>query len=79
VLDFLVEEGLLDSGLIVRTMKLPDLFIDHDTPQRMNERAGLTASNIAETVIAALRRAELARDFNRSFRRRSGVRLADVS
>jgi 1-deoxy-D-xylulose-5-phosphate synthase len=79
VLDYLVGEGLLDTGLIVRTMKLPDIFIDHDTPQKMYERAGLAASRIAETVIAALRRAELARDLSRGFRRRSGVRLADVS
>jgi 1-deoxy-D-xylulose-5-phosphate synthase len=74
VLDYLVGEGLLDTGLIVRTMKLPDLFIDHDTPQRMYERAGLAASSITETVIAALRRVELARDFSRGFPRRSGVR-----
>jgi 1-deoxy-D-xylulose-5-phosphate synthase len=79
VLDYLVGEGLLDTGLIVRTMKLPDFFIDHDTPQKMYERAGLAASSIAETVIAALRRADLARDLGRGFPRRSGVRLADVS
>ena len=79
VLEYLVGEGLLDSGLIVRTMKLPDVFIDHDSPQNMYEQAGLAASSIAETVIAARRRVELARGRSRPYRRRSGVRLADVS
>ena len=79
VLEYLVGEGLLDSGLIVRTMKLPDVFIDHDSPQNMYEQAGLAASSIAETVIAARRRVELVRDRSRPYRRRSGVRLADVS
>jgi 1-deoxy-D-xylulose-5-phosphate synthase len=78
VLDYLVGEGLLDGGVIVRTMKLPDAFIDHDTPQKMYEKAGLVGSMIAETVIAALGRAKLVRDLRRNLRRRSGVRLTDV-
>jgi 1-deoxy-D-xylulose-5-phosphate synthase len=78
VLDYLVGEGLLDGGVIVRTMKLPDAFIDHDTPQRMYEKAGLAGSTIAETVVAALGRAKLARDLGRNLRRRSGVRLTDI-
>jgi 1-deoxy-D-xylulose-5-phosphate synthase len=59
-------------------MRLPDVFIDHDTPQRMYEKAGLGGSTITETVIAALGRAKLARDLNRDLPRRSGVRLTDV-
>jgi 1-deoxy-D-xylulose-5-phosphate synthase len=78
VLDYLVGEGLLDGGVIVRTMKLPDAFIDHDTPQRMYEKAGLAASTIAETVMAALGRAKLARDLTHDLVRRSGVRLTEV-
>ena len=67
VLEYLVGDGLLDHGRIVRTMKLPDVFIDHDTPQRMHQMAGLVASSITATVIAALERAKLARDFMRDF------------
>jgi 1-deoxy-D-xylulose-5-phosphate synthase len=78
VLDYLAGQGLLDGGIIVRTMRLPDVFIDHDTPQRMYEKAGLGGSTITETVIAALGRAKLARDLNRDLPRRSGVRLTDV-
>jgi 1-deoxy-D-xylulose-5-phosphate synthase len=78
VLEYLVADGLLDTGRIVRTMRLPDLFIDHDTPQRMYEAAGLAGSSIAETVIAALERSKLASDFRRDLPRRSGARRTDV-
>jgi 1-deoxy-D-xylulose-5-phosphate synthase len=78
VLEYLVGEGLLDSGRTVRTIRLPDVFIDHDMPQRMYEKAGLAGSSIAETIIAALGRAKLARDLRRDLLRRSGVRLADI-
>ena len=40
VLHFLAESGLLDRGLKVRTMVLPDIFIDQDKPERMYEIAG---------------------------------------
>jgi 1-deoxy-D-xylulose-5-phosphate synthase len=77
VLEYLVGEGLLDEGRIVRTMKLPDAFIDHDTPQRMYESAGLAGSAIAETVMTAVGRAKFVRDFGRDLRR-SGVRFTNV-
>src|SRR5262245_28255851 len=78
VLEYLVGEGLLDSGRTVRTIRLPDVFIDHDMPQRMYEKAGLAGSCIAETVIAALGRTKLMRDLRRDRTWRSGVRLTDV-
>ena len=56
VLHYLAEAGLLDHGLKVRTMVLPDEFIDHDSPNAMYERAGLSAPGIVETVLAALGR-----------------------
>jgi len=52
--------GLLDGGLKVRTMVLPDIFIDHDKPERMYERAGLNASGIVQTVLNALGRSAAA-------------------
>ena len=45
---------LLDRGLKVRQMVLPDAFIDHDKPEKMYERAGLNASGIVATVLATL-------------------------
>jgi 1-deoxy-D-xylulose-5-phosphate synthase len=54
VLHYLAREGLLDQGLKVRTLTLPDSFIEHDKPQAMYERAGLNASGIVAAVFAAL-------------------------
>jgi 1-deoxy-D-xylulose-5-phosphate synthase len=50
VLQELSESGRLDSGLKVRTMVLPDIFIDQDTPQNMYKQAGLDAQAIVEKV-----------------------------
>jgi 1-deoxy-D-xylulose-5-phosphate synthase len=54
VLQLLAEQGLLDRGLKVRTMVLPDAFIDHDKPERMYAQAGLDAAGITSKVMAAL-------------------------
>jgi 1-deoxy-D-xylulose-5-phosphate synthase len=56
VLHFLSWDGLLDRGLKVRTMVLPDRFLDHDTPEKMYETAGLDARGIVSTVLAAVGR-----------------------
>jgi 1-deoxy-D-xylulose-5-phosphate synthase len=55
VLTFASDEGLVDAGLKIRTLRLPDLFQDHDTPDRQYEQAGLTAPAIVDTVLSALR------------------------
>jgi 1-deoxy-D-xylulose-5-phosphate synthase len=54
VLHFLAEARLLERGLKVRSMVLPDVFIDHGHPDQMYELAGLNASNIAKAVLATL-------------------------
>ncbi len=54
VLHALAEDGLLESGLKVRPMVLPDLFLDHDAPARQYHLAGLDAEGITNTVLAAL-------------------------
>ena len=54
VLDFLARSGLLDRGLKIRPMALPDIFIDQDKPEKMYDIAGLNAAQIAETAVAAL-------------------------
>ena len=46
VVDFLAKEGLMDTGLKFRSMTLPDTFIDHASPERMYETAGLNAADI---------------------------------
>jgi 1-deoxy-D-xylulose-5-phosphate synthase len=54
VLHFLAREGLLDQGLKVRALTLPDCFVEHNKPQIMYEGAGLNASGIVAAVFAAL-------------------------
>ncbi len=54
VLTLLAEAGALDSGLKVRTMTLPDKFLDQDKPERMYAAAGLDAKGIVSKALAAL-------------------------
>ncbi len=54
VLHFLAGEGLLDRGLKVRTLTLPDTYQDQASPARMYEEAALTAPYIAKAVTDAL-------------------------
>ena len=54
VLHTLAEHGVLDRALKVRTMVLPDVFIDHDSPAAMYGRAGLDAKGIVAKVFEAL-------------------------
>jgi 1-deoxy-D-xylulose-5-phosphate synthase len=54
VMHTLAEAQLLDGGLKLRAMVLPDVFIDHGHPHQMYELAGLNASNIVRTAMAAL-------------------------
>ncbi len=54
VLTLLAQEGALDNGLKVRTMTLPDVFQEHDKPERMYAAAGLDAKGIVAKALAAL-------------------------
>jgi 1-deoxy-D-xylulose-5-phosphate synthase len=56
VLQTLADSGVLDTGLKVRAMVLPDLFIDQDTPAAMYATAGLDAPAIVAKVFEALGR-----------------------
>ena len=59
VLHFLAGEGILDGGgPRVRSMVLPDRFLDHDKPDLQYEAAGLRAAHIRDTALAALGRDE---------------------
>ncbi len=54
VLAAFADHGMLDRGLKLRTMVLPDVFIDQDTPAAMYARAGLDAKGIVAKVFEAL-------------------------
>jgi 1-deoxy-D-xylulose-5-phosphate synthase len=55
VLTMASDEGLTDAGLKIRTLRLPDLYQDHDNPAKQYADAGLDAASIVRTVLDALR------------------------
>ena len=54
VLTLLAREGMLESGLKVRPLTMPDRFVDQDKPERMVADAGLDAAGIVATALKAL-------------------------
>ena len=50
VTQLLSERGVFDTGLKFRSMILPDIFIDQDTPEKMYETAGLDSTSIINKV-----------------------------
>ena len=55
VFQMLSERGIFDKGLKIRSMILPDQFIDQDTPENMYKVAGLDAQAIEQKVLDALK------------------------
>ena len=55
VLTMASDAGLIDNGLKLRTMRLPDTFQDQDKPELQYDEAGLNAPHIVDTVLKALR------------------------
>ena len=55
VLTLASDEGLVDAGLKIRTMRLPDAFQEHDKPEKQYDEARLNAPHIVEAVLKALR------------------------
>src|SRR5206468_8102772 len=53
VMQTLAEAGMLDRGLKIRSMVLPDAFIDQDSPNAMYAKAGLDAKGIVAKVFEA--------------------------
>jgi 1-deoxy-D-xylulose-5-phosphate synthase len=54
VLEYMARAGLFDGGSCrVRTMHLPDIFQDHDTPEKQYEQAGLSARHIVKAALNA--------------------------
>ncbi|MBI2586616.1 MAG: 1-deoxy-D-xylulose-5-phosphate synthase [Rhodospirillales bacterium] len=58
VLQFLANEGLLDNGLKVRVMTMPDRFLEQDKPETQYEQAAMKATHMVTSVLAALGRAD---------------------
>ena len=54
VLHLLADRGVLDQGLKIRTLTLPDIFQDHDKPEAMYVEAGLDGEGIARAALSAL-------------------------
>jgi 1-deoxy-D-xylulose-5-phosphate synthase len=54
VLQFLATEGLLDNGLKIRSLVMPDIWMEQAKPEAMNARAGLDRAGIVSTVFRAL-------------------------
>ena len=54
VLMFLAKEGLLDKGLKIRNLCLPDIFIQHGNVNDMYAQAGLDSDNIVKTALKTL-------------------------
>jgi 1-deoxy-D-xylulose-5-phosphate synthase len=54
VMQRLADHGALDGGLKIRSMVLPDVFLDHDSPAAMYARAGLDAKGIVAKVFETL-------------------------
>jgi len=55
VFQMLSEKGILEKGLKIRSMILPDQFIDQDTPENMYKTAGLDAKSIEQKVLDVLK------------------------
>ena len=55
VLTMASDAGLTDAGLKIRTLRLPDVFQDHDNPDKQYDLAGLNAAGIVDCVLKALR------------------------
>ena len=66
VMHFMANAGLLDAGPRLRTLTLPDRFIDQASPAQMYRDAGLTADDIARTALAALGVETLSRGASRA-------------
>ena len=52
----MANDGLLENGLKVRAVTMPDEFIEQDKPEAQCEQAGVNASGIVAAVLAALGR-----------------------
>ena len=55
IMQFLSSRGILDKGIKLRSMVLPDIFIDQDTSNNMYKKANLDSTSIEEKILEALK------------------------
>ena len=55
VMQALATQGLLDNGLKIRPLVLPDIYMEQASPEVMYKRAGLDASGIVASALLALK------------------------
>ncbi len=68
ILTYLSDEGLLDQGLKIRSLRLPDVFQDQDNPMKMYDQAGLNAPHMVEAVLTALHHNDVGREASETIR-----------
>lgn len=61
VMQFMSETGLMDTGVKIRSMVLPDIFIDQNSPEKMYEVAAMNAEHIEAKVLNVLGIASLSK------------------
>lgn len=59
VMQFLANEALLDNGLKIRSLVMPDIWMEQAKPEAMNAMAGLDRAGIVQTVFRALGRGRI--------------------
>lgn len=68
VMQFMANEGLLENGLKVRNLTMPDEFLEQDSPEKQLDQAGLSARHIVARVLSALGRDAEAKRVNETQR-----------
>ncbi len=68
VMQFMANEGLLENGLKVRNLTMPDEFLEQDSPDKQLDQAGLSARHIVARVLSALGRDAEAKRVNETQR-----------
>jgi 1-deoxy-D-xylulose-5-phosphate synthase len=78
VIQYLADSDLLDGRLKARSLRLPDAFLEHNSPQSMIASAGLDSTAIARTAFAALDVEPAGSTVNHSRRRSRAVMLQEA-
>lgn len=78
VIQYLADSDLLDGRLKARSLRLPDTFLEHSSPQSMIAAAGLDSVAIARTALAALEAESAGSGANHSRRRPRAMMLQEA-
>ena len=78
VVQYLADSDLMDGRLKTRSLRLPDAFLEHNSPQAMIAAAGLDSTAIARTALAALDHESASSSMNHSRRTRRAVMMQEA-